>query len=405
MDPIYTSNYWYYTYFPIILGSWNVNNTNQIFPTFPIYGFYYNPAVAQSSQVVSRLNALVSNVQEASQEFFGEGNVFNERTLEVSTSAVTGTVEKGAPVGTYTISVSQLAQAQINTGSWLDTGSLSFSTGTQTFKITVGTNEYEFNIDVTSSDTNLSVLDKIAEAINSANIGITANVEISGTQARLVLEGRTGEENAFTVEDVVGNIVNVSGISNVTQTAQNLVYTVNGQTQESSTNTIQLEGVTLNVNELPEGEFTVSVNYNAEEIRSAVENLVENLNELRSFVNQNAQYLSPSVQAIVENITNNPMLNTIGVENENGNLNITERFNELLENPNLIENLVQPTVENVASSIQTAVNSIQTLSSYQILSPVAMPTSMNLTSIYDFVRSYANNLLFQYTVSAFNYFA
>ena len=388
MDPIYSASYYYYSYLPILFNtSINPPSEQMFYYTMaPMYQSFMNPAVSS----VSGLSNLVSNLTESVQGFLGESGVFNSRSIDISTNAVSGTVEEGAPLGSYEVNVLQMATEQINTGNWLSVSGLDISAGTYEFEMNVGGTSKVLTVNVESTDTNLSVLEKMANAINEADLGVSATVEIEGSQARIVLRGQTGEENAFTIEDLTGNLVEVTGASNMTQSAQNLVYTVNGLRYESARNEIDLPGVSLNVNEMPEGPFEVNVTYNVEEISRAVENLVEDINTLSEFVNENSENLSPAVVATVENLLNNPSLENIGIVNEGGRLAVTDRFQKLLENPTLAESLVRPTLEGFLSSVQNTANTI----------------SQPSFTIYTFdLNSYIRELLLSQVMNSFSYYA
>src|SRR5580692_8310685 len=126
-------------------------------------------------------------------------SAFDTETANTSNSAVfTATATSGAPVGTYSVSVTQLAQAeQILSGSLATSGSTTLGTGT--LQLSLGTTSFSVNIG--SSD---NTLDGIAAAINSAsgNPGITATV-LQGTDgAHLLLSStQTGAANTLQVSE------------------------------------------------------------------------------------------------------------------------------------------------------------------------------------------------------------
>ncbi len=380
-----SSDYYYYTYLPMLFTS--VFRTEPTLPftpitsTYtPIYPQFFNPNELVSSAL--ELSNASLRLAESAQSLM---NVFEGRSLSITGEGMTGSVEENAPIGTYEIEVNQLAQAQVNTGNWLEAASRDFSTGLQTLRITIGSEEYEVNVNVTSSMTNLDVLEEIARSINELGIGINATIETEGSQARLILTGQTGEENAFMVEDVTGNLVAISGISNVTQSAQNLVYTFNGRTYENSQNVINvIPGVTLNVEQT--GNFTVRVGYDTERIAENVEEFVNAFNEAVRF----AQNTTAGSLAAV--ILENPLLERIGIVNEGGQLRVTERFEEILQNPEDVQRYVMPALETVAATAQNFANVLRTTplynlqqsnySIYQYQNSQMILQSMLLQSIY-----------------------
>jgi flagellar hook-associated protein 2 len=99
-------------------------------------------------------------------------SAFDSQTANTSNSdAVTATATSGAPVGTYSVSVTALAQAQ----QILSTGFTGDGTAVGTGALQISLGSTSFNVTITSSDDTVS---GIAAAINSAtgNPGITATV-------------------------------------------------------------------------------------------------------------------------------------------------------------------------------------------------------------------------------------
>jgi len=103
----------------------------------------------------------------------------------------------GAPVtGTYTISVSQLASAEVLASQGYTSDTSTVGTGT----ITITTDGTPTTINITSAN---DTLDGVASAINSANIGVTAQVVdtgLPGAPYRLQISAdEAGTANSFTV--------------------------------------------------------------------------------------------------------------------------------------------------------------------------------------------------------------
>ncbi len=355
-------SFYYYSYLPVLFESLNsIQNTNNLWGTQLLYPAFFpqtsaiNPVVANIvdlQQIENELQTSAENLLEA----------LNKRTVEVDREGLNVTVRDNAPVGTYNMNILQLAQSQINEGLWLNATALDFQVGENTFKITTQNGEYTFTINVSDTSNNLAVLEDVAEAINQANIGIKATVEIENDTARLVLEGKTGEENAFTVEDITGNIVAASGISNTIQNAQNLIYEYNGTTYESETNTFEVEGMTLTAEQT--GEYTITVNYDTEAILSSLEEFVNSFNKLVDFVEA---YGAPvSVEGMMNVIRNNPMLQNLGISVENGRL-VMNTNATLLDDPNYVKNVVEPAIESVAQSTENLTEFLRNIPTYQML--------------------------------------
>jgi flagellar hook-associated protein 2 len=227
-----------------------------------------------------------------------------------NTSTLTASAVVGAQAGTYTVNTTQLAQAQslatagqasLNTHLSSGSGSstVTFSFGTQNGStFTPNLSQAGGSITVNSSNDTLSGL---RDAINSANLGVTASIvnNGSGTPYQLVLtSNQTGANESMQVS-VQGD----SGISSLltyppatgdtlTQTvaAQNATLTVNGLALTSSTNTVStaLPGTTLNL--LQTGSSTVTIANNAGAVQTNIDNFVSAYNALQSSLNSLTAY-------------------------------------------------------------------------------------------------------------------
>jgi flagellar hook-associated protein 2 len=186
---------------------------------------------------------------------------FDTQTANTSDAAVvTATASSGAPVGTYSVSVTALAQAQQilsgaisgDGGSTLGTGALQLSLGNSSFGVSI--------------DSTNDTLDGIAAAINSAagNPGITATV-VQGTDgAHLLLSStQTGAANTIQVAETdAGGALSALTYPDpnpdpaapnpdlhytVESVAQDASYSVAGVAATSASNTITtaIGGVTL----------------------------------------------------------------------------------------------------------------------------------------------------------------
>ncbi|MEZ0605050.1 flagellar filament capping protein FliD [Paraburkholderia sp. IW21] len=227
-----------------------------------------------------------------------------------NTSALTASAVVGAQAGTYTVATTQLAQAQslatagqasLNTqlASGNGTSTVTFTFGTQSGStFTPNLAQSTGSITVNSSNDTLAGL---RDAINSANLGVTASIinDGSSTPYRLVLTSNTTGANESMQISVQGD----AGISSLltyspgtagtmTQTvaAQNANLTVNGLALTSSTNTVAtaLSGMTLNLQQT--GTSTVTVANNSSAIQSDIGNFVSAYNTLQSTISSLTAY-------------------------------------------------------------------------------------------------------------------
>lgn len=261
-------------------------------------------------------------------------NVFTRRTATSSAPDVlTATALPNATIASYKISVTQLATAQQNLGTALTSSDATAVTpGTNTFTLTVGGTTYNLSVDILSTDTNQTALEKIAKAINAAGAGVTATVitdTTAGTSRLQITANRTGTNSTFSLADVTGNAVTATGANTVIVPAANAQYTVNGVSYTSQSNTVLLDRGHLPVNLLKTSttEVTLTVGPDTQAITAAVNNLVNAYNNLASFIAQNATLLSPRLsQALNRAYTiKEPELAALGITaGPNGTLTVDQ---------------------------------------------------------------------------------
>lgn len=235
-----------------------------------------------------------------------------------NTSALSASAVVGAQTGTYTINTTQLAQAQslatagqasLNTQLSSGSGSsiVTFTFGTQSGStsnptFTPNLSQSSGSITVNSSNDTLAGL---RDAINSANLGVTASIvnDGSSTPYRLVLTSNTTGANESMQISVQGD----AGISSLltyppstggpssgamiqTAPAQNANLTVNGLTLTSSTNAVAtaLPGISLNL--LQTGQSTLTVANNSSAIQTNIDGFVSAYNTLQSTINNLTAY-------------------------------------------------------------------------------------------------------------------
>ncbi|WP_199030570.1 flagellar filament capping protein FliD [Ralstonia sp. ASV6] len=230
------------------------------------------------------------------------------------TSILNVNVGSTAPSGTYNIKVTQLAQAQVLSaqgqasnktpiGSGTPT-TISFSFGTVsggTFangKYTGATFAQNGNLAGGSIkiDASNNTLSGIRDAINSANLGVSASIinDGSGNPYRLVLTSTAGGANSEMKISVSGDSTlqsllahDPAGTQNMTEvaTGQNALANVNGIDVQSPTNTLTdvVDGTSFTLSKT--GNTTVTVGNDAGQASQSVLNFVKAYNALRIQLN------------------------------------------------------------------------------------------------------------------------
>ncbi|HTX23244.1 MAG TPA: flagellar filament capping protein FliD [Steroidobacteraceae bacterium] len=279
----------------------------------------------QTNAVTSEISALgtfqgaLSTFQSALSSLDSPSS-FNALTAQSSnSSAFTASADSTAVGGTYSVGVTQLAQAQQLVSKTAFSGGSSATVGTGTLAISLG--GQSFNVAIADTDDTLA---GIAASINSAsgNPGVTATVLQGNDGAYLVLSSQlTGASNTIAVSSSGGN----GGLSqldysstasgNYTQetAAQDAVVNVAGVTYDSASNTISdaITGVTLNLLATTgsSGNATLTVSNDTATVASNIENFVSAYNTLMQQLSSLGSYDSTSSTA--GPMQGNPLLSEI----------------------------------------------------------------------------------------------
>ncbi len=265
------------------------------------------------------LSSLVSTFQTATKNL----NISLQKLAATPSdpSIFTATASSAAVPGTYTLSVSKLAQSQnlIAAGQASSTAAIGNGTATTvTFDLGTisggtltggvysgasftsnGTGTASITIDATNNS-----LGGIRDAINAAATGVTATIvnDGSGTPYRLALASRSTGLNSslkITTSGGDGSIGNLLGYDpaatqKMTQTlaAQNANLNVNGIVITSASNTVNgaIQGVTLTLKNITTASTTLTVTRDTTAINSAASGFVDAYNALASQIKSRGAY-------------------------------------------------------------------------------------------------------------------
>ena len=246
-----------------------------------------------------------------------------------NTSAVTVSATSDAAVGTYNLSVASLANTQSlavrnqfsSVNEVVGTGALTFTFGTTSYTADTSTpvNTANDTYDgfvakagaasktVTIDSTN-NTLSGVRDAINRADIGVSAAIVNDGTSFRLLISSNsTGAENSLQIgvsDSGDSNNTDQSGLSrlafnstagttNVYQTtaASDAAFTINGLSLTSTGNTVTdaVTGLTLTLKETTSAA-DISVTDNKNGIKQAINTFVSGYNDLITTLNQLTSY-------------------------------------------------------------------------------------------------------------------
>ncbi len=266
----------------------------------------YTTKLSAFSQVQSALNVLkTASDKLASPTFFQ-----TVKAAVVDADVLSATPGETAVAGSYAIDVQQLAQSQ----SLVSTGQADSTTaiGSGTIKLQFGainggtldetTGQYTgstFDADVTRPaseiviDSSNNTLEGIRNAINKANVGVTASIvnDGSGTPNRLVLTStRSGEESTMQItvdgDAALQNLVGYdpTGTQSMRQTTvgQDALLNVNGIDIRSSGNTVSeaIQGTTLSLSTV--GKTDLKLTSDTATVSTAITAFVNAYNSLQT---------------------------------------------------------------------------------------------------------------------------
>lgn len=250
------------------------------------------------------------------------------KATSADTTVYTAAASSSAVPGNYAVEVTQLAQTHslrsegfANLTSVVGSGTLTFQYGT------LGSNPFSLNPDKTAQTVTISpsqnTLSGIRDAVNAANIGVTAiivNDGSAGTPNKLVFTSKdTGESNSLkvTVTDDDTTHTDTSGLSQlaydptaVVGSGKNLVQTVaaqnallnvngiNGISKANNTVTDVIQGVTLNLlKQAPGTTVNLTVVKDTASVKSNVEAFVKAYNDISKTLKDLTAYNAATKQA------------------------------------------------------------------------------------------------------------
>ena len=240
-------------------------------------------AQGKTEAAISSYAILKYNVELLKEQFNGLNDAQELATpvaTSNNTSAVTVSGTLGSALsGSHEIAVTQLAAAQRNKSSEFSASSQSLNSGSG-FDISVASNGKTHTISIGAG---LDTPSGIAAAINASGTGFTATLvdtDTDGKNYRLVIQGPSGEDNAFTVSSTPNLGFHASG--NQLTTAANARFTVDGIAIERASNTVSdaITGITLNLNAVASG-ISLQVVSDTSTLKTKLQDLVSVYNDMQ----------------------------------------------------------------------------------------------------------------------------
>ena len=264
---------------------------------------------------VNQLKTAFSALNDASELTTATGN--SSKSAQIAITSTTG----NAFSGTHELSVNQLAVSQRNVSDSYSDALMSLNGGSG-FNLTLTTgsppNQATQTIAIEPGEDTPAGL---VYAINSSGLGYSASIvdtEGDGSSYRIILEGPTGEANAFTLSSDIGTDFGFHHPSNasMSRSAQDAEFTINGVDISRSSNTIDdvLTGVTFQLKGLvdPTDPATLTVTKDISLLKTQLQSMVEAYNSITYTRNElrNPGSTEPDVGGALSN--DRTLLRTVG---------------------------------------------------------------------------------------------
>lgn len=278
----------------------------------------------------------------------------------------------------FSISIDQLAAPQVNTGNFLSSRARNLFTGTYSFDVSISSITYELQFSVKDEENNLDIQNKLSRLINNSNIGLSAKVltDGDGHTALSLTSNMTGvgeKPVIFTVSDEastqLSGAVEVLGLNKTTQYPSNAVFSLNGESHISSSNSFTVDRefeITLkDVSKSEEDVANIGLKQNMDSLLESMNSLVNNYNNLLTLAKNGTGHGIEKLYSELKGITNtfSDVLNENGIDiSEDGFLSVdTEKLQSFSDDGSLM---------NVLSSLNKFKNSIQNKSNSIMMNPM-----------------------------------
>jgi flagellar hook-associated protein 2 len=252
------------------------------------------------------LKSTLSALQDAA-EALQSKNKFASNTAEVADTAIaSATVDSTATAGSYSLEVSQLAQAQkvrsvgyASSSSTIATGTLQIDLGSFNGTTFTADSARSFPVTIDASNNTLAGL---RDAINNAKSGVTASLVNNGSTTQLVLSSDgMGASSAFKLSGLSGFYFKPGAASTLqsTQIAQDAAFTLDGIAMTRSSNKITdaLGGVTLTLKAKTTAATTLDVGSDTSSVKSKINSFVTAYNNAVGLMSSQSSYNATSKTA------------------------------------------------------------------------------------------------------------
>ncbi|WP_333009865.1 flagellar filament capping protein FliD [Kluyvera sichuanensis] len=283
------------------------------------------PITKQQTSYTAKLSAygtLKSSLEafQTANTALSKADLFTATTTASSTTAFSATTTGSAIAGKYTISVTQLAQAQtLTTSATQKDNKTAIATSDSTLTIQQGGDKKPVTIDISAANSSLT---GIRDAINNAKAGVSASIiNVGGAYRLSITSNDTGKDNAMTLsvsgDSALQSFMGYNGTKGdaangmlESVTAQNAELTVNNVAIENSSNTISdaLEDITLNLNDVTTGNQTLTITQDTTKAQAAVKAWVTAYNALQDTFSSLTKYTAVDPGSDAQDTSNGALI-------------------------------------------------------------------------------------------------
>lgn len=212
-----------------LINSYKLTESNRILQPLNTRKSKYERLNTAWGDLNTRLNSLksiLSDLKDTTTE-----SVFYTKKVESSNSAfVTASADKTAASSNYTMRVTQLAKSDIAVSTTMASSTaVTDREGTHSVRITSGDYYADFDVTLTNSETNKTIMEKIASAINADKAVVTSasvdgnttftgsgsfTIDLNGTEKTIEYDYSSGSTYSSVIDDLVSKInTNISGLT------------------------------------------------------------------------------------------------------------------------------------------------------------------------------------------------
>jgi len=327
----------------------------------PLYKLSGEDEVAKYAIDIKENAKAIQNVVASLSDSYGDFSDSFRKKVAISSDETTvgvkyvGDGTESTALENFNIEVKQLSSPQINRGNMLRNDGLTIIPGTYSFDLNVNYAAYEFQFSVNPGESNLDVLKKLAGLVNRSSLGINATIhhgttDIGEPASALNLTsrqmGRSGNESIFTIkpgptaESI--QLVNLLGIENISQEAENSRFLVNGEELESLSNTFTINNtfeLSLNAVSLEGQAAEISFKTDIDAVADNVMSLVNAFNGILKIAENSSAEATGDTNKLLNEMSSvsrsrRESLGEIGLEvAENGSITL---------NKDKLESAIQP---------------------------------------------------------------